>query len=116
MCGFGNCVFFFFWSFKFLKVKFLWSLFFVNFDVEGHESHGVHLCHNCGWPFPNPHPSSKHRRAHKKICGTIEGYKLSITEGQHHLNGSDDDHKAPGEFPSYGYFMMQYFDIDTEKY
>ncbi|XLT59545.1 hypothetical protein HN873_052149, partial [Arachis hypogaea] len=42
-------------------------------DPKGHESHGVHLCHKCRWPFPNPHPSAKHRRAHKKICGTIEG-------------------------------------------
>lgn len=80
---------------------------FCNLDVEGSESHGVHLCHKCGWPFPNPHPSAKHRRAHKKICGTIEGYKLSFSEGRPHLNGSDDehvsddDHKTPGEFPSY---------------
>ncbi|KAL2647541.1 hypothetical protein AAZV13_05G124300 [Glycine max] len=70
--------------------------------TAGHESHGVHLCHKCGWPFPNPHPSAKHRRAHKKICGTIEGYKRSASEGQPHLNGSDDehvsddDHKTPG--------------------
>lgn len=73
-------------------------------DVEGHENHGVYVCHKCGWPFPNPHPSAKHRRAHKKICGTIEGYR------QTHLNGSDDERvsdddqktvKTPGEFPSY---------------
>ncbi|RZC12545.1 hypothetical protein D0Y65_012355 [Glycine soja] len=70
--------------------------------TAGHESHGVHSCHKCGWPFPNPHPSAKHRRAHKKICGTIEGYKRSASEGQPHLNGSDDehvsddDHKTPG--------------------
>ncbi|KAK7359333.1 hypothetical protein VNO77_01288 [Canavalia gladiata] len=70
--------------------------------TAGHESHGVHVCHKCGWPFPNPHPSAKHRRAHKKICGTIEGYKLSVSEGQTHLNGSDDehvsddDHRTPG--------------------
>ncbi|XP_061363764.1 uncharacterized protein LOC133307292 [Gastrolobium bilobum] len=68
----------------------------------GHESHGVHVCHKCGWSFPNPHPSAKHRRAHKKICGTIEGYKLCVAEGQNRLNGSDDehvsddDHKTPG--------------------
>ncbi|KAK7319004.1 hypothetical protein RJT34_03713 [Clitoria ternatea] len=70
--------------------------------TAGHESHGVHVCHKCGWPFPNAHPSAKHRRAHKKICGTIEGYKVSTSEGQNHLNGSDDehvsddDHKKPG--------------------
>ncbi|XP_022631988.1 uncharacterized protein LOC106778650 isoform X2 [Vigna radiata var. radiata] len=71
-------------------------------ETAGHDSHAAHLCHKCGWPFPNPHPSAKHRRAHKKICGTIEGYKLSVSEGQHNLNGSDDehvsddDHKTPG--------------------
>jgi len=52
------------------------------------------VCHKCGWPFPNPHPSAKHRRAHKKICGTIEGYK----EEQTNFNGSDDDYKTPGKF------------------
>ncbi|XP_020979662.1 uncharacterized protein LOC107644337 [Arachis ipaensis] len=68
----------------------------------GHESHGVHLCHKCGWPFPNPHPSAKHRRAHKKIYGTIEGYKLCSSEEQSRSNSSDDGHgfdddkKSPG--------------------
>ncbi|TYJ14835.1 hypothetical protein E1A91_A10G144700v1 [Gossypium mustelinum] len=69
---------------------------------SGHESHGVHLCHKCGWPFPNPHPSAKHRRAHKKICGTIEGFKLVPSAEQiTRTNGSDDepvpydDHKNP---------------------
>ncbi|XVF37900.1 hypothetical protein REPUB_Repub20aG0051100 [Reevesia pubescens] len=64
---------------------------------SGHESHGVYLCHKCGWPFPNPHPSAKNRRAHKKICGTIEGYSGDST----HSTASDDeppsdeDHTTP---------------------
>uniref|UniRef100_A0A5B7A6Z5 C2H2-type domain-containing protein n=1 Tax=Davidia involucrata TaxID=16924 RepID=A0A5B7A6Z5_DAVIN len=58
---------------------------------SGHESHGVHVCHKCGWPFPNPHPSAKHRRAHKRICGTIEGYKLIDSEEYTHLTLSDDE-------------------------
>ncbi|GMH08056.1 hypothetical protein Nepgr_009896 [Nepenthes gracilis] len=67
---------------------------------SGHEGHGVHVCSKCRWPFPNPRPSAKHRRAHKKICGTIEGYKLTDSEEKttllyasddEHL--SDDDHK-----------------------
>ncbi|RYR38978.1 hypothetical protein Ahy_A09g044341 [Arachis hypogaea] len=41
-------------------------------------------------------------RAHKKICGTIEGYKLCSSEEQSRSNGSDDGHgsdddkKSPG--------------------
>ncbi|KAL9232738.1 hypothetical protein vseg_007810 [Gypsophila vaccaria] len=45
-----------------------------NPNSSGHG--GVHVCHKCGWPYPNPHPSSKIRRAHKKVCGTIDKYKL----------------------------------------
>lgn len=75
----------------------------MNFvDFAGLEGHGVHVCRKCGWPFPNPHPSARHRRAHKRICGTIEGYKLVDSEGNPHLNvsddeHSDDDHKPPSE-------------------
>ncbi|KAJ9555542.1 hypothetical protein OSB04_010156, partial [Centaurea solstitialis] len=64
---------------------------------SGH--HGVHLCHRCGWPFPKAHPSAKHRRAHKKICGTIEGYTNLIgsevvSDDEHHLD-DDDKEKTP---------------------
>ncbi|XP_015575602.2 uncharacterized protein LOC8270577 isoform X1 [Ricinus communis] len=61
---------------------------------SGHDNHGVHVCHKCGWPFPNPHPSAKHRRAHKKICGTIEGYKLVQSEGSTHSTMSEDEHQS----------------------
>ncbi|KAG6667628.1 uncharacterized protein LOC122315592 isoform X1 [Carya illinoinensis] len=61
-------------------------------QTREHEGHGVHVCHKCGWPFPNPHPSARHRRAHKKICGTIEGYKLVDSEDKPHLNISDEEH------------------------
>ncbi|XP_050373178.1 uncharacterized protein LOC126790862 isoform X2 [Argentina anserina] len=65
---------------------------------SGQEGHGVHVCHKCGWPYPNPHPSAKHRRAHKKICGSVEGYKvlgsqqLSVSDGE---QNSDDEPKTP---------------------
>ncbi|KAK4435809.1 hypothetical protein Salat_0744400 [Sesamum alatum] len=64
--------------------------------ATGHEGHGVHLCHICGWPFPNPHPSARHRRAHKRVCGTIEGYKIIHSEehDHHHLAVSDDEHAS----------------------
>ncbi|XP_058093430.1 uncharacterized protein LOC131239647 isoform X2 [Magnolia sinica] len=61
----------------------------------GHENHGVHVCHKCGWAFPNPHPSAKQRRAHKKVCGKVEGFKLTGSEEKTHSDSdlSDDDHK-----------------------
>ncbi|KAL8217309.1 hypothetical protein R6Q57_024146 [Mikania cordata] len=58
----------------------------------GRESHGVHFCHRCGWPFPNPHPSAKHRRAHKKICETIDGYTNSIRS---EVGSDDSKEKTP---------------------
>ncbi|KAM3357111.1 putative protein isoform X1 [Capsicum galapagoense] len=60
---------------------------------SGHENHGPHLCHKCGWPFPNPHPSARHRRAHKKVCGKIEGYK----RGESEAAVSDDEHHSDGD-------------------
>ncbi|XP_043720486.1 uncharacterized protein LOC122668025 isoform X2 [Telopea speciosissima] len=57
--------------------------------TTGHENHGSHICHKCGWSFPNPHPSAKQRRSHKKVCGTLEGYKLTNKEQL-----SDEDHKG----------------------
>ena len=57
----------------------------------GQENHGVHVCNKCGWPFPNPHPSAKHRRAHKRVCGTIEGFKLVESEANALLTVVSDD-------------------------
>lgn len=63
---------------------------------HGHDHEGVvHLCHRCGWPFPNPHPSAKHRRSHKKICGTIHGY-TNLTA----LPSLSDDDELEDKTPS----------------
>lgn len=64
---------------------------FVFLDGAGYEGHGVYVCRKCGWPFPNPHPSARHRRAHKRICGTVEGYTLVDSEENPHENVSDDE-------------------------
>ncbi|XP_009769780.1 uncharacterized protein [Nicotiana sylvestris] len=67
---------------------------------SGHENQAPHLCHKCGWPFPNPHPSARHRRSHKKVCGKIEGYKLSESEtadNSTHSAVSDDEHHSDGD-------------------
>ncbi|KAL6009499.1 hypothetical protein ACLOJK_022728 [Asimina triloba] len=65
------------------------------FSLCLHENHGGHVCHKCGWTFPNPHPSAKLRRAHKKVCGKIEGFKLAKSDDTHQTDSdlSDDDHK-----------------------
>ena len=57
----------------------------------GQESHGVHVCNKCGWPFSSSHPSAKRRRAHKRVCGTIEGFKLVESEANTLLTVSDND-------------------------
>ncbi|KAG6551492.1 hypothetical protein Mapa_006915 [Marchantia paleacea] len=36
-------------------------------------------CHECGWTYPNHHPSAKHRRNHKKVCGSIPGFIGTIS-------------------------------------
>nr|XP_016436389.1 PREDICTED: uncharacterized protein LOC107762537 isoform X2 [Nicotiana tabacum] len=67
---------------------------------SGHENQVPHLCHKCGWPFPNPHPSARHRRSHKKVCGKVEGYKLSESEradNSTHSAVSDDEHHSDGD-------------------
>ncbi|GKF08342.1 zinc finger, C2H2, partial [Tanacetum coccineum] len=55
--------------------------------------HQVHICHRCGWPFPNSHPSSKHMKAHKKACGTIEGYTKLIHSDP--LSDDDEEENTP---------------------
>ncbi|XP_073150462.1 uncharacterized protein [Henckelia pumila] len=57
--------------------------------------HEVHLCHRCGWPFPNPHPSAKHRRSHKRVCGKIEGYKISSADLAISDDSDEDEHHTP---------------------
>ncbi|XP_008794670.2 uncharacterized protein LOC103710634 [Phoenix dactylifera] len=41
---------------------------------SGHEGA---VCYKCGWVYPNPHPSAKQRRAHRKHCGTTAGATVS---------------------------------------
>lgn len=71
--------------------------------VGGGKSHGAHVCTKCGWNYPNPHPSAKNRRAHKKVCGTIKGFEIFDSESakqnldlqeEHCL---DDDQKTPSK-------------------
>ncbi|KAJ7008708.1 hypothetical protein D5086_005656 [Populus alba] len=66
-------------------------------QTPGHGSHGVHVCHRCGWPFPKPHPSARRKRAHKKICGTLEGYKVVDSEETSLPALSDDDNVSDEE-------------------
>ncbi|XP_033132233.1 uncharacterized protein LOC103835192 isoform X2 [Brassica rapa] len=58
-----------------------------------------HVCSKCGWNYPNPHPSAKNRRAHKKICGTIKGFEILGSDHQNldFQKGQclDDEPKTP---------------------
>ncbi|XP_061375808.1 uncharacterized protein LOC133317924 [Gastrolobium bilobum] len=66
----------------------------------GQESHEVHVC-KCrkrGWPFSNPHPSAKHRRPHKKICGTIEVVEPKSMVGE--LESAEEDNGRKDRFPN----------------
>ncbi|WCJ27537.1 Pentatricopeptide repeat (PPR) superfamily protein [Euphorbia peplus] len=67
-------------------------------DIQDHvktQTSGVHICRQCGWPFPNPHPSSRHRRAHRKICGSVPGYKFLDSRSTLSDDSDDEDHKTP---------------------
>ncbi|KAJ4866682.1 Pentatricopeptide repeat (PPR) superfamily protein [Raphanus sativus] len=57
-----------------------------------------HVCSKCGWNYPNPHPSAKNRRAHKKICGTIKGFEILGSDQNldlHKEDCLDDEQKTP---------------------
>ncbi|XP_010450089.1 PREDICTED: uncharacterized protein LOC104732251 [Camelina sativa] len=54
-----------------------------------------HVCTKCGWSYPNPHPSAKNRRAHKKICGTIKGFEIFDSDKAKHDLHFPDDQKTP---------------------
>ncbi|RRT46965.1 hypothetical protein B296_00039457 [Ensete ventricosum] len=41
---------------------------FVLFALRSSSHGGGKVCHRCGWVYPNPHPSKKHRTAHRKHC------------------------------------------------
>ncbi|KAH7352108.1 hypothetical protein KP509_19G030100 [Ceratopteris richardii] len=45
-------------------------------------------CRYCGWVYPNPRPSAKHRRHHKKHCGKL---KELVVEVNFQKGGSSDD-------------------------
>lgn len=61
------------------------------------ESHGAWVCHRCGWTYPNPHPSAKHRRNHRKHCGKIEGFTLIASGDRETQGGSSDEESTDDE-------------------
>ncbi|CAI0453185.1 unnamed protein product [Linum tenue] len=83
--------------------------------APGHESHGVHVCQKCGWPFPNPHPNARHRRAHRKICGTLPGYSLLPQLQTAHSPVSDDDQHSDGDLktPSPKVLERSHFEMSS---
>ena len=79
------------------------------------------MCQKCGWPFPNQHPSARRKRAHKKICGTLEGYKIVDSEETSLSALSDDDSvsdeapETPSENSCYRIMFLFLFSIKRGK-
>ncbi|XP_049931922.1 uncharacterized protein LOC116247674 isoform X2 [Nymphaea colorata] len=68
--------------------------------ASGINSHGVWVCHKCGWTYPNPHPSAKHRRNHKKHCGKLGNVIVSPRERSSSPDSDDDLHEEEHSFPA----------------
>ncbi|CAL9123745.1 unnamed protein product, partial [Musa acuminata var. zebrina] len=44
---------------------------------------GGKACCRCGWVYPNPHPSKKHRKAHRKHCGAAASKPRDVVVAVH---------------------------------
>ncbi|XP_059068017.1 uncharacterized protein LOC131036723 isoform X2 [Cryptomeria japonica] len=67
---------------------------------HNNDPHDKWVCRRCGWTYPNAHPSAKHRRNHKKLCGKIEGFKVIDTANKELKGGSSDDDLSEDEHMS----------------
>ncbi|KAI3523589.1 hypothetical protein L1887_01824 [Cichorium endivia] len=79
-------------------------------------SREVYLCSRCGWSFPNAHPGAKRRRAHKKICGTIEGYtnlldSKAISDDEDHLDDTEEKTTSFKQPPLHSFIVSSYQDF-----
>ncbi|KAG1330865.1 hypothetical protein COCNU_02G008330 [Cocos nucifera] len=75
-------------GFLLLHVRLVFFGFFlVSRFLERHERV---VCHKCGWVYPNPHPSAKQRRAHRKHCGTTGGDGGAVTAGGGGAGGGEE--------------------------
>ncbi|KAG6543055.1 hypothetical protein Mapa_015551 [Marchantia paleacea] len=68
------------------------------FDEEA----GVQRCRNCDWIYPNPNPSARTRRDHKKHCGKIRNVQqwLKIIDpGDQDIQGPIEEGEEEGQRP-----------------
>nr|XP_009420313.1 PREDICTED: uncharacterized protein LOC104000095 isoform X2 [Musa acuminata subsp. malaccensis]XP_018675338.1 PREDICTED: uncharacterized protein LOC104000095 isoform X1 [Musa acuminata subsp. malaccensis] len=64
-------------------------------QTPGSASHGGgKVCHRCGWVYPNPHPSKKHRTAHRKHCSATAS---GLSDGAADVAAAVEVKKAPPE-------------------
>ncbi|XP_064942101.1 uncharacterized protein LOC135595299 [Musa acuminata AAA Group] len=64
-------------------------------QTPGSASHGGgKVCHRCGWVYPNPHPSKKHRTAHRKHCSAAAP---GLSDGAADVAAAVEVKKAPPE-------------------
>ncbi|KAG6552144.1 hypothetical protein Mapa_006246 [Marchantia paleacea] len=54
------------------------------------EEEDLWICRQCGWTYPNAHPSAKHRRNHKKVCGKVYP-GVEVPPGSSDDASSDDE-------------------------
>ncbi|XP_031478543.1 uncharacterized protein LOC116249557 [Nymphaea colorata] len=65
--------------------------------ASGNQNNGVCVCNKCGWVYPNPHPSAKHRRNHKKHCGKLGDTETAGSQKQDRPSSPDSEEDLPVE-------------------
>ncbi|BBN13482.1 hypothetical protein MPTK1_6g03870 [Marchantia polymorpha subsp. ruderalis] len=56
-----------------------------------HDPTDIWVCQQCGWTYPNAHPSAKHRRNHKKVCKKGPKIQKVSSKGGSSSDASSDD-------------------------
>ncbi|KAG6542040.1 hypothetical protein Mapa_016550 [Marchantia paleacea] len=60
-----------------------------------HDTTDIWVCQQCGWTYPNAHPSAKHRRNHKKVCEKGPKIHKIPSRGGSSSDSSSDDEVGP---------------------
>ncbi|KAJ7540435.1 hypothetical protein O6H91_10G014800 [Diphasiastrum complanatum] len=55
---------------------------------------GIWICRHCGWQYPNPHPSAKVRRDHRRLCGKIQNVNTWLGSEEYDDQADSEDDTA----------------------